>query len=49
MFDARNDYSLPTAFAGGTVARADGGVPGMWVPDLAHCIAPFSIHRGVKQ
>ena len=49
MFNARNHFPLPTAFAGGTVTRVGGGLLGIGAPDMAHRTAPFTIHRGVKR
>ena len=49
MFDARNNFPLPTAIAGGTVTRVGGSPLGIGAPDMAHRTAPFAIHRGIKR
>jgi hypothetical protein len=49
MFDARNNFPLPAAIAGGTVTRVGGSPLGIWAPDMAHRTAPFAIHRGIKR
>ena len=46
MFDAHISHPLPSAFAAGTVVRADARLPS-WRANMANHAAPFPIHRGV--
>jgi len=46
MFDAHISHPLPSAFAAGTIVRADARLPS-WRANMANHAAPFPIHRGV--